>query len=424
MGLPMYRKPEEPRDPESASSRRSIRRRLHRHIAPSHPLRRGGIERDRDRRSSQQVLLDLLNFTQDNASSSSATSSSTSSGMSGASSAVTTVSSMTTGRTVPTAPQPPSSTYPYYLRRDLSSLPPIDGPEDYDPFARLLYNSSGPVSPYPMPALLSSQAGVRVIRHAPASEPPFLLSRDRERDGEHEGERNRDRGPSRGHTRDRDESGAGTGTASNKLLHPSILREEGPPSSSERETSRLPDVWGMRFSPTTPAQRSELWDTINEVREQIRELTSVPDVSGTGSSGRRRGSAVNGLGDRERSLSPDVSHWPSYLPSLESYTTTQNSLDSHPHPHLHPLDISLHCDFLVESDYEDSDDDEGRHPADGPSTAPLRWGELPNSTTPETERERRRERERERERYPSPAWRMLSELGALTRYREELGLLG
>ena len=136
-----------------------------------------------------------------------------------------------------------------------------------------------------LPSVLPN--GLRIIRHAPAVD-PSLPSGNGERERETERERdtsNNTGNPSFNHLRFRLDL---PDLYSNRLGPPYARDEEGQPSY-ERESARR------------AARAVELTDSYNQMREHMR-LTVPGDLMGFASTARRRGSMVDGLGDRERSL--------------------------------------------------------------------------------------------------------------------------
>ena len=98
---------------------------------------------------------------------------------------------------------------------------------------------------------------------------------------------------------DRDRDSAGSLRArfedvyTNRMGPPYHREDEQSQSSYERESSRLGPLDSAR-----PAGVPFL-EAVNRAREHLRQSFPVPDVTGPA---HRRGSVVDGLGDRERSL--------------------------------------------------------------------------------------------------------------------------
>ena len=308
MGLPLYREPpaapretdrDRDRDP-TASARSHIRRRVHsRRVSASDALRRAGL--DRDRRSSQQVLLDLLQFTQDNSSSSASVNSASSTAATVASSTAST-GSVSGSASTPYAPsqapgsEPGSRTHPYSLhRRDFSIQLPRPSFEIYrDEPAPLAYGATQS-HPYLLPPFVPNN--VRVIRHSSATEPPLLPDRDREHERDsNQVDREAERAPT---TEESDSTSRNLRAQLSFDVYSSRMgslygRDEEEQPSYVRESSR-------RFHRT-----SDLTGTFDSTRERMRDMASaaptVPEVMSAGEPRRRGENVIDGLGDRARSL--------------------------------------------------------------------------------------------------------------------------
>lgn len=133
---------------------------------------------------------------------------------------------------------------------------------------------------YNMPPSFLSP-GLRVIRHTPATEPiivPLQTPEQEMADFERMLERNRAR------------------YASPPISRPAVSGEALWRLSSDREEEDQ-----RRTEDSRHLRRVAL--LMESMAEHMREMnTTVPDVTGVSESGRRRGSLIDGLGDRERSL--------------------------------------------------------------------------------------------------------------------------
>ncbi|KAF8422091.1 hypothetical protein EV426DRAFT_699575 [Tirmania nivea] len=374
MGLPLCRDPpasppKTARDP-TAAARSHIRRRLH---------RRRAARLDTDRRSSQQVLLDLLQFTQGEGRGGGNV------GVGGRlSTAATTassdvsVSSSTAGETSPAA-APGSGSAP--IDRDtardmLRHREP--GDDHYEPPSIF-----GPGPPYNMlfPPLSSP-----VLRHSPSDEarhrsrsPARARESAMQRDLEREIERSMDReahdhdylfiNPDFERRRERSGSlrsafgpgGSGSGGRWSGWGGASFTwPREGEGVDEQSSGNGGPGRWGRVYSTRNPnpegeEQSSYVRESARRAERAARFMESIrvharefggepasqpaPDVSRAG-----RG-VVDGLGDRERSLSPDHSPWsPFPAPAASDF----QSMDIPPQGG----DLLTHCDFGSDAESE------------------------------------------------------------------------
>lgn len=295
MGLPLYREPpaaprETDRDRDlTAAARSHIRRRVHsRRVRASDALHRAGL--DRDRRSSQQVLLDLLQFTQDNSSSSASVNSASSTAATVASS----TSSVSGSTSTPQGLEPGSRNHPYsFFRRDFPMQLPRPSFEIYRDEPTPLGYGATQGQPYMLTSFAPNN--VRVIRHSPAIEPSLLPERDRE------------------HERDSNQVDREAERASSIAEESdSMNRNLGTQLSFDVYSSRMGSLYGRdeEEQPSYVRESSRRFHRIPELmggtRERMRDLVSatptIPEAIGTGGSRRRGENMIDGLGDRERSL--------------------------------------------------------------------------------------------------------------------------
>ncbi|KAI5809670.1 hypothetical protein DFH27DRAFT_155163 [Peziza echinospora] len=372
MGLPMWKKPEEPREVCPVAARRStIRRRGHHHRHRlTDPYHRTDIL-ERDRRTSQQVLFDLLQFTQGVGGTSSGSSSS---GSSSVSSPVQ--SSAPLPNTVPAPPEtaPSASTSRIPPQREYIGLPSLSQAEN----DRL--NSGAFMFGPPI-------IGSRFFGHPTFDLAARLQREQREREQQLE---------SLAAATETTNNQPATAAAAPASVHGDLQftfdpfrgatysHRMGPPfprederSSYERESSRLP-----RHRMLNSSRTSEMMEGLNQIREQMRSIgapvrpvdaPSVRPVEVPDAASRRRaerGWMVDGLGDRDRSLSPDMPEPPWDLLSGSA------------------LDGMHHCDFMSDSDDDendddDDDDDDEEAPASTTShtNSATAGGSAPSSTT-------------------------------------------